>query len=540
MYPKISDPYEWNVALYARLSKEDKKEDKDNSESIANQLSILNEYAKQQRLKVVGEYIDDGFSGGNYQRPGFERMITDIEAGKVNFVVTKDMSRLGRDYISTGHYMERYFPERGVRYISLLDGIDTGMDNSINDITPFKAILNDLYAKDISKKIKATKHAKQEKGLFIGWEAPYGYVKSKANKNILEIDPEVVDNVRYMFDLAVKGNSVREIAVIFNEAKIPTPATQKRVKLSGEFKSPYRGMWSTERISHMLQNEVYIGNMVQRRMKKVSYKSKKCVRLPKKDWQVVEDTHEALVSKETFKLVGLLIKSRNRLRKRTYDYLLKGLVYCHECDTQLAVIMRVLSGNRETLYFVCRTYQRFTKARKCTCHCIRVETVTDKVLEEVKKICRQHVDLLDMDDLTKQATKAMQEAQKRQIGNRATLEANYKTVKSKIDRVYFDRLDNIIAEEDYQRAYKRLKTVEADLQRKITDLDESVEKNRTYDNNFGRKDVEVLVRRYLEAEEVSRDLVVSMIEKITLTENKELNVHYRFAETEAVDKLRLQ
>jgi DNA invertase Pin-like site-specific DNA recombinase len=158
MYPKISDPQEWNVALYARLSKEDRKEDKngnakatlDNSESIANQLSMLNNYARQERLRVVGEYIDDGFSGGNYQRPAFERMITDIEAGKVNLVVTKDMSRLGRDYIDTGHYMERYFPEMGVRYISLLDGIDTGLDSSINDITPFK---NSLPINHFSKNL---------------------------------------------------------------------------------------------------------------------------------------------------------------------------------------------------------------------------------------------------------------------------------------------------------------------------------------------------------------------------------------------------
>jgi len=543
MYPKISDPQEWNVALYARLSKEDRKEDKngnakvtlDNSESIANQLSMLNNYARQERLRVVGEYIDDGFSGGNYQRPAFERMITDIEAGKVNLVVTKDMSRLGRDYIDTGHYMERYFPEMGVRYISLLDGIDTGLDSSINDITPFKAILNDLYAKDISKKIKATKHTKQEKGLFIGWKAPYGYIQSKENRNILEIDPEVADNVRYMFDLAVQGKSVREIAVIFNEAKIPTPATQKKIKLSEELKGPYRGLWSTERISHMLQNEVYIGNMVQRRMKKVNYKSKKCVRLPKKDWQIVEGTHEALVERETFKMVGLLIKSRDKLRKRTHEYLLKGLVYCYECDKQLAVIMRVLAGDRETLYFVCRTYQRFTKAEVCTCHCVRVETVTEAILGKVKEICRRYITLLDMDELTKQATQAIHEHQKRQTDNRATLKANYKAVKSKIDRVYLDRLDGMVAEEDYQRIYKRLKSEEADLQSKLAKLDDLDESDN--DIRFGRKEVEAMVRRYLEDEEIGRDLLVSMIEKITLSESKEVTVHFRFAELEIAQSI---
>ena len=541
MYPKISDPHNWNVALYARLSKEDKKEEKngnsglDNSESIANQLSLLKEYARRERLRVVGEYIDDGFSGGNYKRPGFESMIVDIESGKINFVVTKDMSRLGRDYISTGHYMERYFPEMGVRYISLLDGIDTGTDNSNNDITPFKAILNDLYAKDISKKIKATKHAKQEKGLFIGWRAPYGYMQSKENKNILEIDPAVADNVRYMFELAAQGKSIREIATMFNAAKIPTPATYKRVKLSEERVSPYRGLWSTERISAMLQHEVYIGNMVQRRMKKVNYKSKKCVRLPKEDWLIVEGTHEALVERNTFKKVGLLIKSRDRLRQRTHEYLLKGLVYCHECDKQLAVIMRKLAGDRETLYFVCRTYQRFTKQDVCTCHCIRVETVTDAVVEKVKEICRRYITLLDMDDITAEVNQAILTQQKRQKDSLANIKVSIEGIKSKIDRAYDDRLDNLIAEDDYQRIYKRLKAEEAELQNKLAEFDEPDEAAK--DNGFGKKEVEALVRKFLEAEEISRDLAVSMIEKITLSEDKEVNVHFRFSELEIAETL---
>ncbi|MCL1845971.1 MAG: recombinase family protein [Defluviitaleaceae bacterium] len=532
MYPKINNPHNWNVALYARLSKEDRKEEKngnsglDNSESIANQMALLNEYAGRENLRVVGEYIDDGFSGGNYQRPGFESMIADIEEGKVNLVVTKDMSRLGRDYISTGHYIERYFPEMGVRYISLLDGIDTGADNSNNDITPFKAILNDLYAKDISKKIKATKHSKQEKGLFIGWRAPYGYIQSKENKNILEIDPEVADNVRYMFELAAQGKSVREIATIFNAAKIPTPATYKRIKLSEERVSPYRGLWSTERISAMLRHEVYIGNMVQRRMKKVSYKSKKCVRLPKEDWLIVEGTHDALVEQDVFKKVGLLIKSRDRLRQRTHEYLLKGLVYCFECENQLGVIMRKLAGDRETLYFVCRTYQRFTKENVCTCHCIRVETVTDAVMKKVKEICRRYISVLDIDGITAEVIQAMFEQRKRQKNSLANLKTGLDGIKSKIDRAYDDRLDDLIAEDDYQRIYKRLKAEEAEMQNKLADFDES-EKSAN-DNGFGKKEVEELVRQFLEVKEISRDLAVSMIEKITLSESKEVNVHFRF------------
>ena len=173
MYLEISNPMDYHAALYIRLSKEDESEGP--SESVNNQQSLLNEFVQQHRLTVFDTYIDDGWSGTNFDRPNFQRMIADIEAKKVNMVITKDLSRLGRDYILTGHYMERYFPEHRVRYISLLDGIDTGVDSTANDITPFRAIMNDMYAKDISKKISSVKHDKQRKGLFIGGKPVYGY-----------------------------------------------------------------------------------------------------------------------------------------------------------------------------------------------------------------------------------------------------------------------------------------------------------------------------------------------------------------------------
>ena len=173
MYLEMSNPTDYHVALYIRLSKEDENEGP--SQSVQNQESLLREFVQQHRLSVYDTYIDDGWSGTNFDRPDFQRMIADIEAKKVNMVITKDLSRLGRDYIMTGHYMERYFPEHRVRYISLLDGIDTGVDSTANDITPFRAIMNDMYAKDISRKIKSVKRDKQRKGEFIGGKPVYGY-----------------------------------------------------------------------------------------------------------------------------------------------------------------------------------------------------------------------------------------------------------------------------------------------------------------------------------------------------------------------------
>ena len=535
MYPKIDDPQNYSVALYLRLSKEDDKKgtgkDGDDSESIKNQRFMLEEYAKAQRLNVFDVYIDDGYSGTSFHRPDFERMIADIEAKQVNMVITKDMSRLGRDYIDTGHYMERYFPEKRVRYISLLDGIDTFSESYNSDVTPFKAILNDMYAKDISKKITSVKHDKQDKGLFIGGKPAFGYKKSPTEKNTIVVDEPAAKIVRNIFQLALDGKSCREIAMILNRQNIPTPAAYAGINLS--VKGPYSGKWSSERISFMLQNEVYIGSMVQGRVRKVSYKSKKCRKLPREEWKVVENTHEPLVDRATFEKVALLIKSRNRTRSRTYDYLLKGLIFCHECGYPLGVINRTLAGNRRTLYFVCRTYQRFTEYQTCTCHCSRVEDITAAVLEQVREICKQYVYRLDMDDITGKAQKRLQ-AEKRRMGQDiADIKSRLEGIQSKIDQSYSDRLSGMVDEDVFQRAYKYLKEEQATLRRKIEMLENSGKAEIQLDS----QKVKELAQTFLNAEEYSRELLVSLIERIELSESKEVTIYFRFKELGMLDHL---
>ena len=376
MFLEISNPMDYHVALYIRLSKEDENEGP--SQSVTNQKSLLEEFVQQHRLSVYDTYVDDGWSGTNFDRPDFQRMIGDIEAKKINMVITKDLSRLGRDYIMTGHYMERYFPEKRVRYISLLDGIDTGVESTANDITPFRAIMNDMYAKDISKKIKSVKRDKQRKGQFIGGKPVYGYKMHPTEKNKIVIDEEAAPMVRRIFGMALAGMSCRQIASQLNTEGVPTPATYAGLPVPNP--GPYTGLWSSERISDMLQNETYIGNMVQGRSVKISYKSKKCLHQERKNWVIVEGTHEPLIDAETFRKVRMLVNSRKHTRSRTYDFLLKGMIFCHECGYPLAVLNRKNAAGEDVLYFVCRTYQRFTKAGVCTCHSIKEKTVTDAVI----------------------------------------------------------------------------------------------------------------------------------------------------------------
>ena len=520
MYLEISNPIDYHAALYIRLSKEDESEGP--SQSVQNQESLLREFVQQHRLSVHDTYIDDGWSGTSFDRPAFQRMITDIEEKKVNMVITKDLSRLGRDYILTGHYMERYFPEHRVRYISLLDGIDTGVDSTANDITPFRAIMNDMYAKDISKKIKSVKRDKQRKGQFIGGKPVYGYKMHPTEKNKIVIDEEVAPIVRRIFALALSGMSCRNIAALLNQEGVPTPATYAGLPVARP--GPYTGLWSSERISDMLQNETYIGNMVQGRSVKISYKSKKCLKQDPANWVIVEGTHEPLVDAETFRKVRMLVNSRKHTRSRTYDFLLKGLIFCHECGYPLAVLNRKNAKGEDVLYFVCRTYQRFTKAGVCTCHSIKEKTVTDAVIAKVWAVCQAY---LNPDELLPVAQEAVENARKQ-----SSLESELQALQSKIDsltanldRMYTDRLSGLLPEADFQRIFGRIKLEREQLEEKRQEL-EMRQKSPVRSEDRARE----LVQRFIEIAGESRELLVSLIERVELTEDKEVIIKFRFAQ----------
>lgn len=518
MYLEISNPMDYHVALYVRLSKEDENEGP--SESVNNQKSLLNEFVQQHRLSVYDTYVDDGWSGTNFDRPDFQRMIGDIEAKKVNMVITKDLSRLGRDYIMTGHYMERYFPERRVRYISLLDGIDTGVESTANDITPFRAIMNDMYAKDISKKIKSVKRDKQRKGQFIGGKPVYGYKMHPTEKNKIVIDEESAPIVRRIFGMALEGISCRQIAAQLNAEGVPTPATYAGLPVPKP--GPYTGLWSSERISEMLQNETYIGSMVQGRTVKVSYKSKRSLRQPKENWVVVENTHEPLIDRETFEKVQVLVASRKHTRSRTYDFLLKGLIFCHECGYPLAVVNRKNAAGEERLFFICRTYQRFTKAGVCTCHSIKEKTVTDAVIDKVQEVCKA---FLSPSVLLPAAQEAVSQARKENAleGELQALQRKIDSLTANLDQMYMDKLSGILSDADFQRIYQKVKMDRAQLEEERKELERQQESPVPQEDR-----AKELVQRFIDSVPTNRELLFSLIERIELSESKEIYIKFRF------------
>ena len=522
MHLEIDNPADYRAALYIRLSKEDESEGP--SQSVQNQDSLLRAFVQQHGLRVYDTYIDDGWSGTNFDRPGFRRMIADIEAGKVNMVLTKDLSRLGRDYILTGHYMERYFPEHRVRYLSLLDGIDTGVDSTANDITPFRAIMNDMYAKDISKKIKSVKRDQQRKGLFIGGKPVYGYKMHPTEKNRIVIDEAAADVVRRIFAMALDGMSCRSIAMTLSEAGVPTPAVYANLPVAR--RGAHSGRWSGERISEMLQNETYIGNMVQGRMVKISYKSKKCLRQDRRDWVVVQGTHEPLVDPETFRSVQRLLGSRRRTRSRTYDFLLKGLIFCHECGHPLAVVNRKNAKGEDVLYFVCRTYQRDTRAGACTCHAVKEQAVTRAVLAEVRAACQAALDLGRLLPIA--------QAEERDAGQRRAAQGRAQAVQGEIDRLtahldrlYADRLNGLLPEADFTRLWDRIQRERAQLEEKR----QAWERQQKSAGCRGDR-AQDWVRRFVETAGANREMLVRLIERVELTEKKEVILRFRCAPPE--------
>ena len=323
----------WNIAVYLRLSREDEKEDySKQSESIENQLKFLQGFVNTQGWKIKKVYKDDGFSGTNFDRPAFQEMISDIENKEINMVITKDLSRLGRDYIDTGYYIEKYFPSKHVRYIAITDNVDTfDSNNTNNDITPFKAVFNDMFAKDTSKKVRTILMTKAMNGESIKSFQPYGYMKDPKNKNKVLVDRNVSNFVVKIFEMYKSGKTKKQICDYLNENHIMTPLKYKEETTN--YKNPNKKcyIWSSSMITKILRDRIYVGDLVQHKNTKVNYKVKKNVKVDPSKYIIVSNNHEPIIDIDTFNIVQKMLDKKSN--EWSYNesgtiHLLRGLVYC--------------------------------------------------------------------------------------------------------------------------------------------------------------------------------------------------------------------
>lgn len=372
----------YRAALYLRLSKDD--EGAGESSSISTQRSILQEYAKTHGLSVVEEYADDGYSGTNYDRPAFQRMIADIEAGKINCVLTKDLSRLGRNSARTTDLLDEYFPAKRVRYISVIDGYDSFNLTSGTAMTAsIMTVMHEVYARDISNKIRTSFSAKMENGEYVASFAPYGYKKDAGNKNHLVVDGQVSCVVREIFQMAYDGSSPGEIAKRLNARGIATPAMyrcQSRPYLNLEDYSR-RKEWTSQMICKMLANEVYLGKTLQGKTSKVSFKSKASQANPRGEWIVVEGTHEPLVTDEMFQAVRRRSVSRRHPPAKGFRNIFAGIAVCADCGRHMTTARSRKKG--ATCNLACVGYRTYG-AKECSNHFIDYDLLYDAVLSELR------------------------------------------------------------------------------------------------------------------------------------------------------------
>ena len=377
------------TALYCRLSQDDGLDG--DSNSIQNQKSILQRFAEDHHFPNPCFYVDDGFSGGNFQRPAFQQMIADMENGEIGIIVTKDLSRLGRNQLHTGLYIEERFPMFGVRYIAINDNVDTENAES-NDLMPFKNLFNEWFIRDTSRKIRAVQKAKAECGERLGTRAPYGYVKDPETKKLV-VDEEAAAVVKRIFALCAAGNGPSQIARILKKEQVLTPTMYAYAKYGMthtglDTQRPYH--WSGDTVADMLENEIYIGNTLNYRFSTRSYKDKRKIEHPREECLVFENTHPAIITKEIWDIVQQVRKNKRRRTKMDEQNKYSGLVVCADCGETM-VLHRAHTMSADYNHFTCRTYKKDGEA--CTAHYIRECILDEIVLEDLRRVtaeAREH------------------------------------------------------------------------------------------------------------------------------------------------------
>lgn len=516
----IMNNIDYKVGIYIRLSKEDEEKEKySESESIQNQRALLMQYIKENKLNFIAEYVDDGISGTSFDRPGFNKMIEDIENGKINMVITKDLSRLGRNYVQSGYYTETYFPEHNVRYIAILDNIDTAIDSANNDIAPFKSILNEMYAKDTSKKINSVLQSKRKQGEYLG-TAPYGYKKDPENKYHLIIDEEAAEVVKLIFERYLEGYGTMQIADYLSEQKIPIPSDYNKKKRGT--KSITYGLWAQSTVRFILSNEIYTGTVIQGKRKKLSFKSKKFIDVPEEDWVRVPNMHEAIVSVEDYERAKRIIESTKGSRVVENDYLFKGLLRCYDCKGYIGIRSPDKNGN---IYGRCQRYGRYGKFDVCSPHNFNYQVFEESMIVVLKEICKEYSNKKRLEEIAKKSKS--KEDKELDLKNRLkTYETQIQKETRKLELLYEDRLSEIITVDSYIENANRIKNEVKEYQERIKEIQQEL----SGEENSKNKDEKLnnLVDEFLNMEKPTKEIIREFIDKIEIHSDKQVDIYFNF------------
>ena len=504
------------TALYCRLSQDDGLDG--DSNSIQNQKSILQRFAEDHYFPNPCFYVDDGFSGGNFQRPAFQQMIADMENGKIGIIVTKDLSRLGRNQLHTGLYIEERFPMFGVRYIAINDNVDTENAES-NDLMPFKNLFNEWFIRDTSRKIRAVQKAKAERGERLGTRAPYGYTKDPETKKLI-IDEEAAAVVKRIFALCAAGNGPSQIARILKKEQVLTPTMYAYAKYGMthtglDTQRPYH--WSGDTVADMLENEIYLGNTVNYRFSTRSYKDKRKMEHPREECLVFENTHPAIVSKEVWDIVQQVRKNKRRRTKMDEQNKYSGLVICADCGKTM-VLHRAHTMSADYNHFTCRTYKKDSEA--CTAHYIRECILDEIVLEDLRRVtaeAREHPQEFAEYLNSKQSAEIQKEI-RRLEKEKAAMQKRKSELDAIFKKLYEDSVLGRITAEQFQLLSASYTEEQAKLTESLPQRESEIQRlKETVSNTAAFLDK---AKRYTDIQALTPELLRLFIQKIVVHEKE--------------------
>lgn len=517
------------TALYCRISLDDGSQNE--SMSISNQKLLLKDYAEKNGMPRYEYYVDDGYTGRNFNRPSFKRLIADIEAGKIGCVITKDLSRLGRNYIEAGSYIEIFFPKHNVRYIAVTDGVDS-LTRQEMDITPFKNILNDMYSRDISKKVLAGRMTRSRQGKFCGGQPPLGLMRDPEEKGHLILDPDTAPTIRKIFDLALNGWGCMRIAKQLMEDKIPIT----RVKSNTECDVNYYS-WGSARISHILRNPFYKGAHLVCRTHQKGIRSNTYDIIPREEWEVLEGCHEAIVSPEDWEKVQELIDRRPPIMEGNacpFYNLFHGIIYCATCGKSMQVRYekvgrtgknRFTGEEREPIdkaYYICQTYNRLGK-NSCTSHKVEARDLYNLVLKDIQELAAMA--LKDVESFYQRICSRMERRYLADASEmekeRERLEARNREIDDMFLNLYTDKAKGILSEQRFVKLTAAMEREQEENQKQLKELTLSLRRSNEQENDvrtFIRE-----IRQYATIQELDEGILNRLISRILVGEVKKID-----------------
>jgi len=518
------------AGCYCRLSDDDDRDG--TSVSIETQSKILGDYCREHRFTVYEYYQDDGFSGTNFNRPGFKRMMKDAENGLINAIVVKDLSRFGRNHVQVGNYMDEILPSMGIRFIAIGDNVDSDNNSLEYDLmVPIKNVFNEFYPADCSRKTRQAFIAKAQSGEFIGSQAPYGYKKSKDDKHVLEIDEVTAPTVTWIFEMAAyHGYGYNKIARVLTERKIITPAAYQAQQAGREYsKDPYE--WNLGTVYKMFENETYLGHLVSGKRRKASFKSKRVIKTAEEQWIVVKDMFPALISDQLWNDAHHRLETRKQQSKSGAENIFAGLLKCNKCGYSLGIA----NAKDRSNYYLCNTYKKKGPER-CSSHYITYKELYEVVLHDIQHVLYQVMNNKE-EFLRMVMAKINADADTAdcQIEQEITsLQNRISELEARFDRLYNDRLDGILSDKKFKEMSAKCESEQETLTAKLTELQKQLDKGAATEADV--KQFMKIAEDYWGVTSLDKQLLNRLVESIVIGERtkngagveQEIAINYRF------------